>query len=134
MTSVCLVTQLCPTLCDPMDCSSPGSSVHESFQARIFPWVAVSSFGESADPGIKPTEPLHQYKFLGQIRELKLGLLPQLSFLESSSKFRFWQIQSYRNILFREDSHRHLPWCTIQSLVTVKSDNDWLGSPQKSIN
>ena len=29
-----LVTQLCPTLCDPMDCSPPGSSVHEIFQAK----------------------------------------------------------------------------------------------------
>ena len=30
-----LVTQLCPTLCDPMDCSLPGSSIRGSFQARI---------------------------------------------------------------------------------------------------
>ena len=30
-----LVTQLCLNLCDPMDCSSPGSSVHEILQARI---------------------------------------------------------------------------------------------------
>ena len=32
----------CLTLCDPMDCSSPGSSVHGSFQARILEWVAIS--------------------------------------------------------------------------------------------
>ena len=31
----CLVTQSCPTLCDPMDCSPPGSSVHWILQARI---------------------------------------------------------------------------------------------------
>ena len=37
------VTQLYPTLCDPMDCSPPGSSVHESLQARILEWVAISS-------------------------------------------------------------------------------------------
>ena len=36
------VTQLCPTLCDPMDCSQPGSSVHGVLQARILEWVAVS--------------------------------------------------------------------------------------------
>ena len=36
------VAQLCPTLCDPMDCSSPGSSVHWIFQARILEWVAIS--------------------------------------------------------------------------------------------
>ena len=35
--------QSCPTLCDPMDCSLPGSSVHEIFQARILEWVAISS-------------------------------------------------------------------------------------------
>ena len=38
-----LVTQLCLTLCDPMDCSQPGSSVHGIFQARILEWVAISS-------------------------------------------------------------------------------------------
>ena len=32
------VAQLCPTLCDPMDCSLPGSSVHGIFQARILEW------------------------------------------------------------------------------------------------
>ena len=32
---LCLVPQSCPTLCDPIDCSSPGSSVHGIFQARI---------------------------------------------------------------------------------------------------
>ena len=36
------VTQLCPTLCDPTDCSSPGSSVHGIFQAWILEWVFVS--------------------------------------------------------------------------------------------
>ena len=36
------VTQLCPTHCDPMDCSSLGSSVHRIFQARVLEWVAIS--------------------------------------------------------------------------------------------
>ena len=36
------VTQLCPTLCDPMDCSLPGSSVHGILQARVLEWVAIS--------------------------------------------------------------------------------------------
>ena len=37
-----LVAQSCLTLCDPMDCSSPGSSVREIFQAMILEWVAIS--------------------------------------------------------------------------------------------
>ena len=36
-----LVTQLWPILCDPMDCSSPGSSVLEILQARMLKWVAI---------------------------------------------------------------------------------------------
>ena len=35
--------QLCPTLCNPMDCSPPGSSVHGIFQARILGWDAMPS-------------------------------------------------------------------------------------------
>jgi len=34
--------QLCLTLCDPMDCSPPGSSVHGVLQVRILEWVAIS--------------------------------------------------------------------------------------------
>ena len=35
------VAQSCPTICDPMDCSLPGSSVQGVFQARILEWVAI---------------------------------------------------------------------------------------------
>ena len=36
------VTQSCPTLCDPVDCSLPGSSIHGIFQARVLEWVAIA--------------------------------------------------------------------------------------------
>ena len=36
------VTQSCPTLSDPMDCSLPGSSVHGIFQARVLEWGAIT--------------------------------------------------------------------------------------------
>ena len=36
------VTQLCLTLSDPMDCSLPGSSIHEIFQARVLEWGAIA--------------------------------------------------------------------------------------------
>ena len=44
--------QSCPTLCEPMDCSPPGSSVHGILQARMLEWVAISSPGDLPDPGI----------------------------------------------------------------------------------
>ena len=43
------VTQSCPTLCDPMDCSPPGSSIHGVLQARILEWVAISFSTESIE-------------------------------------------------------------------------------------
>ena len=66
-----LVAQSCPTLCDPMDCSLPGSSVHGILQARVLEWVALPSPGDLPNPGIElrspalqadslPTEPLCQ--------------------------------------------------------------------------
>ena len=36
------VSQSCPTLSDPMDCSLPGSSAHRIFQARVLEWVAIA--------------------------------------------------------------------------------------------
>ena len=41
---VCVHAQLCPTLCDPMDYSPPGSSVHSAFLARTLQWVAIFFF------------------------------------------------------------------------------------------
>ena len=57
------VAQSCPTLCDPMDCSPPGSSVHGMLQARILERVAISSSKGSSqsrdlpNPGIQPASP-----------------------------------------------------------------------------
>ena len=46
----CLFAKLCPTLCNPMDCSLPGSSVHGISQARVLEWVAVSFSRGSSQP------------------------------------------------------------------------------------
>ena len=52
-----LVSLLCLTLWDSMDCSFPGPSVHGILQARILEWVAVSFFRDLPNPGIKPRSP-----------------------------------------------------------------------------
>ena len=51
------VTQSCPTLCEPKDCSLPVSSTHGIFQARILEWVAISFSGDLPDPGIELGSP-----------------------------------------------------------------------------
>ena len=42
------VAQSCPTLCNPVDCSLPGSSIHGILQARILEWVAISFSRDSS--------------------------------------------------------------------------------------
>ena len=49
---VCLCAQSCLILCDPVDCSPPGSSVHGISQARILEWVAISSSRGSSQHGL----------------------------------------------------------------------------------
>ena len=49
--------QSCPTLCDPMGCSPPGSSLHGILQAGILEWVAFPPPGGLPNPGIEPGSP-----------------------------------------------------------------------------
>ena len=46
----CVRAQLCLTLCNPMDCSPPGSSVRGTLQARILEWVAMPFSRKSSQP------------------------------------------------------------------------------------
>jgi len=63
------VAQSCPTLCDPMDCRLPGSSVHGIFQATVLEWGAIAfseisewpspkkSIDDNAGEGVEKREP-----------------------------------------------------------------------------
>ena len=46
----CSDRSVCPTLCDPVDCSPTGSSIHRISQARILQWVAMPSSRGSSRP------------------------------------------------------------------------------------
>ena len=52
---VCSVSQSCPSLCDPINYSPPGSTVHGILQARMLEWVAISSLWDLPNPGIELT-------------------------------------------------------------------------------
>ena len=53
----CMCAQLYPTLCNPVDCSLPGFSVHRILQARILEWLLFPSPGDLPNPGLEPTSP-----------------------------------------------------------------------------
>ena len=57
----CLFAKSCPPLCDLMDCSPPGSSVHGISQTRILEWVVISFSRRSSAGRFFTTEPLNIY-------------------------------------------------------------------------
>ena len=61
---VCESLQSCLTLCDPMDCSPPGSSVHGILQARILEWVAMPSSRGKSHPFLNVSFQKFQAAFL----------------------------------------------------------------------
>ena len=89
--------QSSPTVCDPMDCSPPGSSVHGILQAKILKWVAGLPPGDPPNPGIQPTSKLH-------LLHWQADSLP-LCHLGSP--------HTTRNVSQRPRSiEMHPPWCT----------------------
>ena len=56
------VAKSCPTLCDPMDCHLPGSSVHGIFQARVLEWGAIYSARGSS----RPRDPIWDSRIVGR--------------------------------------------------------------------
>ena len=94
------VTQSCPTLPDPMDCSPPGSSAHEIFQARVLEWVAIafsnrdsccccvtSVMSDSVQPhGLQPTRLLPPWDSPGKNTGVGCHFLLQCMKVESESE------------------------------------------------
>ena len=65
------VAQSCLILCDPMDCSLQGSSVHGIFQARVLEGVAISFSRDLPDPGVKAGSPALQADFNRSGRDIR---------------------------------------------------------------
>ena len=110
MRNVCVsVTQLCLTVCDPIDYSPSGSSVHGISQARILEWVAISfSRGGLPNPGTEPKSPA-----------LQADSLPS----------ELWQIAPLHRrfvTLYRRQGSRPSPWKR-----NAKKQNGCLRRPYK---
>ena len=63
------VTQSCPTLSDPMDCSPPGSSIHGIFQARVLEWGAIAFSEVSIDRWIKKMWYIYAMEYCSAVKE-----------------------------------------------------------------
>ena len=104
------VTQLCPTLSNPMDCSLPGSSVHGIFQARVLEWVAISFSRGSSWPRDWTTFYLHYrqtlYRLSHQGRFLKKGNSKHILLHGHHAKWN--KLVTKRQILFDSTHRRYL--------------------------
>ena len=59
--------QSCSTVCEPMDCGPPGSSVHGTLQARILEWVAIPFSRDLPNPRIKPASLVYLHWQVGSL-------------------------------------------------------------------
>ena len=69
------VTQSCPTLCNPMDCSLPGSSIHGIFQARVLEWGAIAFSMTNLDIIEK-----QRHYFLTKVHLVKAVIFPVVTY------------------------------------------------------
>ena len=99
-----LVAKSCLTLCDPMDCSPPGSSVHGILQIRILEWVAISSSRGSPQPRdwTCPLHPLHCRQILYWLSQqgnyhISKCLLTIVPFPSTSESTRHTEKQKHRH-------------------------------------
>ena len=80
------VAQLCPTLCDPTNCSLQGSSIHGVFQARVLEWVAIS-FSRGSFP---PRDRTQVSCTVGRCFTILAREMVKYRFPSPTSSQRFW--------------------------------------------
>ena len=87
-----LVARSCPTRCNPMDCSPPGSSVHRILQARMLEWQPFPSPGDLPDPGIEPGLP-HGRQILYHLSHLVASTEGSPAFVRGSQRLEgMWEV------------------------------------------
>ena len=134
---MCSVPRSCLTLCDPMDCSPPGSSIHGIFQARVLEWVAISFFKGFSWPrdgtriscvsclagGFFITEPPESTAFKNCESQYctpitYINIVHQLNFKEYQKKKRKSQLKNPKKRKFS------IAW----KLGNIPDDNPWIKS------
>ena len=101
---LCLVTQSSLTLCNPVDCSLPGSSVHGILQARILEWVAMPS-SRGSSTGIEPRSSTlqadsSQAEPPGKPKDTGVHSLSHLQRIFPPRELN-WHLLHYRQILYQ---------------------------------
>ena len=119
-----LVAQSCLTLCSPMDCSLPGSSVHGILQARILEWVAISFFRDQTQVSCIDRQILYHLKHQRRLQKIEgkrrrrqqwIRCLDSITDSMNMNRSKLWEVVRYR-----ED------WCAVAH--GVRKSWTWLGN------
>ena len=112
-----LVAQSCPALCNPMDCSRSGSSVHGILQAGIQEWVTIPFSGDFPNLGIKPRSPALQADSLPSEPPGKpyvYMLIPASSYFIPSLTFFSWSWPAvWITLSWRVDVIKYIAVCPV---------------------
>ena len=117
---MCMLSHVmsCPTLCDPMDYSPPGSSVRGIFQARILEWVAMPSSKGSSQPRDQTRGSCISdgvlYKYQLSLSDLMLQCFPD----DTSGKEPTCQCRKHKGCEF-DTWVRKIPWRRARQLTPV---------------
>ena len=101
------VAQSCPTLCDPMDCSLPGFSVHGIFQARILERVTISFYRISSQPRDQSKE-IEENNRMGKTRDL----FKKIRDTKGTFHAKMGSIKDRNGNCFRCPKSIHIKWQT----------------------
>ena len=98
-------SQSCLTLCNPMNCSPPGFSVHGILQARILEWIAIPFCRGFSRPGIEPRSPALQVDSFpaappGKPKNTGVGSLSLFQWIFPMQESN-WSLLHYRQILYQ---------------------------------
>ena len=97
---LCVVAQSCPALCNSMDCSTPGSSVHGILQARILEWVAMPSSSRSSQPRARTQVSRIAGGFFTVWATRKAPTYPREDFIFFLLKECFLHSHTFRTVIF----------------------------------
>ena len=108
--------QSCSTLCNPVDCSPPDSSVHGILQARRLEWAAMSSSKDLPDLGIEPSSPASIVLITHDGMQVDVSLFPS-SWNSPRSFLHFQDLdtsEDYSSVMSLNVPHFGFVWCFLR--------------------
>ena len=125
LASMCTeLLQFCPTLCDLLDCSLPGSVVHRIFQARILEWVAISFSRGSSHP--------RDWTCISCLLDWQSGRFFTTSTTWASPSFPYIPLINIRTNTERMQHEVRTEsgavvgiWCRFPKLMSIGWENEW---------